>query len=91
MKTTIIHIIEEEIKATHNLFETADQFIERVTKMFLEEVQHMKMYAPLGFGVDLIEEVQQEVLEVYRIKTYGYMSLQQYRLTLIHKNSIEAA
>jgi len=91
MKTTIIHIIEEEIKATHNLFETADQFIERVTRLFLEEVQHMKMYAPLGFGADLAEEVQQEVLDIYRIKTYGYVSLRQYRLSLVNKESAEAA
>ncbi|MFN3697027.1 MAG: hypothetical protein ACK4VO_06245 [Pseudobdellovibrio sp.] len=91
MKTALIHIIEEEIKATHNLFETADQFIERISKLFLDEVKHMKMYAPLGFGIDLAEEVQQEVLEIYRIKTYGYMSLHQYRLSLINKNSAEAA
>ncbi len=82
----ILQIIEEEIKATHNLSETADQFVERVTQLFVEEFQHLKMYAPLGLDVEVIEEVQQEVLDLYRIKTYGHYSLQSYRLSMLQKN-----
>lgn len=82
----ILQIIEEEIKATHNLSETADQFVERVTQLFVEEFQHLKMYAPLGLDVEVIEEVQQEVLDLYRIKTYGYYSLQSYRLSMLQKS-----
>lgn len=82
----ILQIIEEEIKATHNLSETADQFVERVTQLFVEEFQHLKMYAPLGLDVEVIEEVQQEVLDMYRIKTYGHYSLQSYRLSMLQKN-----
>lgn len=81
----LLQIIEEEIKATHNLSETADQFVERVTQLFVEEFQHLKMYAPLGLDVEVIEEVQQEALDLYRIKTYGYYSLQSYRLSLLQK------
>lgn len=86
MKKMILQIIEEEIKSTHNLSETADQFVERVTQLFVDEFQHLKMYAPLGLDVEVIEEVQQEVLDLYRIKTYGYYSLQTYRLSLLQKN-----
>lgn len=86
MKKMILQIIEEEIKATHNLSETADQFVERVTQLFVEEFQHLKMYAPLGLDVEVIEEVQQEVLDLYRIKTYGYYSLQSYRLSMLQKS-----
>ncbi|MCM2354544.1 MAG: hypothetical protein NDI63_13085 [Pseudobdellovibrio sp.] len=86
MKKMILQIIEEEIKATHNLSETADQFVERVTQLFVEEFQHLKMYAPLGLDVEVIEEVQQEVLDLYRIKTYGHYSLQSYRLSMLQKN-----
>lgn len=82
----LIQIIEEEIKATHNLSETADQFVERVTQLFVEEFQHLKMYAPLGLDVEVIEEVQQEALDLYRIKTYGHYSLQSYRLSLLQNN-----
>lgn len=85
MKKMILQIIEEEIKSTHNLSETADQFVERVTQLFVDEFQHLKMYAPLGLDVEVIEEVQQEVLDLYRIKTYGYYSLQSYRLSLLQK------
>jgi hypothetical protein len=85
MKTMILQIIEEEIKATHNLTETADQFVERVTQLFIEEFKHLKMYAPMGLDVEVIEEIQQEVLDMYRIKTYGHYSLQSYRLSLIQK------
>lgn len=86
MKKMILQIIEEEIKSTHNISETADQFVERVTQLFVEEFQHLKMYAPLGLDVEVIEEVQQEVLDLYRIKTYGHYSLQSYRLALFQKN-----
>lgn len=86
MKKMILQIIEEEIKSTHNLSETADQFVERVTQLFVEEFQHLKMYAPLGLDVEVIEEVQQEVLDLYRIKTYGHYSLQSYRLSMLQKN-----
>ena len=89
MKKMILQIIEEEIKATHNLSETADQFVERVTQLFVEEFQHLKMYAPLGLDVEVIEEVQQEVLDLYRIKTYGHYSLQSYRLSMLQKNESE--
>lgn len=82
----ILQIIEEEIKVTHNLSETADQFIERIAKMFMDEIQHLKMYAPLGLDVAVAEEIQQEVLDIYRIKTYGFYSLQSYRLSLIQEN-----
>lgn len=87
MKIMILQIIEEEIKSTHNISETADQFVERVTQLFVEEFRHLKMYAPLGLDVDVVEEVQQEVLDLYRIKTYGHYSLQSYRVTLLQKNS----
>ncbi len=83
MKLMIQQIIEEEIKSTHNLSETADQFIERVTQLFVDEFHHLKKYAPLGLYADVIEEVQQEVLNLYRIKTYGHYSLQSYRLSLL--------
>ncbi len=87
MKKMILQIIEEEIKSTHNISETADQFVERVTQLFVEEFQHLKMYAPLGLDVEVIEEVQQEVLDLYRIKTYGHYSLQSYRVALLQKNN----
>ncbi len=82
----ILQIIEEEIKSTHNLSETADQFIERVTQLFVDEFHHLKKYAPLGLYVDVIEEVQQEVLNMYRVKTYGHYSLQSYRIALLQKS-----
>lgn len=87
MKKMILQIIEEEIKSTHNLSETADQFVERVTQLFVEEFQHLKMYAPLGLDVEVIEEVQQEVLDLYRVKTYGHYSLQSYRLATLQKTN----
>lgn len=85
MKTMILQIIEEELKATHNLSETADQFVEKVSRMFMEEIQHLKMYAPMGLDADVTEEIQQEVLDIYRMKTYGHYSLQSYRITLLRK------
>lgn len=87
MKNMLLQIVDEEIKSTHNLSETADQFIERITQLFVDEFRHLKMYAPLGLDVAVIEEVHQETVEIYRIKTYGFYSLQSYRLALLQKSN----
>ncbi len=83
MKSMIVQIIEEEIKSTQNIAETADQFIDRICNLTMEELIHLKMYTPLGLDIAVKEEIQHEVLEIYRIKTYGYLSLQSYRLAQI--------
>lgn len=87
MKKMIAQIVEEEIKATYPLSETTQQFIERVSKMVMEEIHLLKMYAPMGLDLAVLEEIQLEVLEVFRLKTYGYLSLQQYRVALLTKKT----
>ena len=87
MKTLISILIEEEIKANHNLNETAEQFVSRIAELAKDEILSKKLFSPRGLDKDVKEEIQQVVLEVYRAKTYGYLTLQSYRLAFLLNNS----
>ena len=90
MKSMIIQLVDEEIKATNNLAETAEQFVDRVSQLFIDEIQHLKMYAPLGLDVSVAEEIKQEVLDILRIRTYGHFNLRSYRLSIVSSINIRA-
>jgi len=79
MKSWIADLVDEELLSQQHLTETNQEFIERVCALCLDEIESNKGYAPTGFGLDVIEEIELEVTEVFRMKTYGHLSLQDYR------------
>lgn len=89
MKTLIAQIIEEEIKATSNLTETLDQFVDRVYHIFSEEVRYLKLYAPMGLDLGVAEEIKQEITDTCRVKIYGHYNLQNYRLSLTQTSFLD--
>lgn len=79
MKSTIAHIIDEEIFNTHFPLETDSEFIERVTQQIFKEISYLNKLAPSIYNQEIREEIEDQIFEVYKIKTYGYLNLQQYR------------
>ena len=79
MKSWIADLVDEELLSHQFLNESNQDFIERICSLCLDEIENNKGYAPNGFGDDVIEEIEQEVTEVYKIKTYGFYSLKEYR------------
>ena len=79
MKTWIANLIDEELISQTINDETNQEFIERVCALCLDEIELQKGYAPQGFGESVIEEIEAEVTEVFRMKTYGFYSLAVYR------------
>lgn len=79
MKSWIADLVDEELLSNQFSSETNQEFIARVCSICLDEIENNKGYAPTGFGDDVIEEIEQEVIEVFRIKTYGFYSLKDYR------------
>lgn len=79
MKSWIAELVDEELHSQQHLHENNDQFVERVCMLCLEEIEYGKGYAPTGFGEDVVEEIELEVTEILRIKTYGFFNLQDFR------------
>ncbi len=79
MKSTIAHLIDEEILNSNYLLENEDEFIQRICNLIYSEMSYLKKIAPTEINQEVAEEIEDQVLEVYKIKTYGYSSLQQYR------------
>lgn len=85
MKSWIAELVEEEILSNLYMHETNTEFIERICSICLDEIESNKGYAPTGFGDDVIEEIEQEVTEILKIKTYGHYNLQAYRKNHMNK------
>ena len=81
MKTQLIQLIDEEIRSNRNIYETGREFIERISLLYYSEISHLKMYAPFALSESVLEEIKIEVQDIYRVKTYGHYSLQNFRLS----------
>jgi hypothetical protein len=85
MKSCIAELIDEEILSHLHQHETNEQFIERICRLCIDEIYNNKGFAPKGFGADVVDEIELEVVEVFRMKTYGYYNLQDYRQKQLKK------
>lgn len=85
MKTNIAELIDEELLSDLYLNETNEQFIARICDLCLDEIEQNKGFAPSGFGKDVVEEIELEVTEIFRMKTYGYYNLLDYRKSQLKK------
>lgn len=66
------------LRQTHDMSETAPQFIRRVADCYaLELLRDGEI--PLTFVDDVLTDLEAEVLEMYRKTTYGYRCLRSYR------------
>ncbi len=79
MKSWIAEIVDEELLSDLYMHETGKEFIERVCTICLDKIETQKGYTPNGYGYDVIEEIEQQVIEVFRVKTYGYYNLRDFR------------
>ncbi|MBY0555333.1 hypothetical protein K2P97_12445 [bacterium] len=79
MKSWIADIVDEELLSQMYLHESNSDFIERVCSLCLDEIESRRGYAPAGYGADVIEEIENQVTEIFRVKIYGFYNLQEYR------------
>lgn len=85
MKTdTLVKIIETQLQQTKNLKEKASDFIPKV--VYLYTLRLMKNgNIPIGFMEDVLKDLEEEVIEIYRKKTYGFLTLEEYRRHKFHQ------
>ena len=79
MKTQIAKIMDIELNTPRMQDETSQELIQRVCFLFIMQLEKQKGFSPLQLEASVAEEIEQEVLEVFRMKIYGYYSLSHYR------------
>ena len=79
MKTLIANIIDEELLPSYCLEESNLDFIQRICMLCIEEIESNKGFSPVGFGDDVVQEIEIAVTEVFKMKTYGFYNLATYR------------
>lgn len=85
MKTLIAAIIDEELLQQCLADETNFEFIQRVCGLCLDELELGKGFSPLGFGEDVVNEIELAVTEVFKMKTYGFYNLSAFRNAQLKK------
>ncbi|MFZ3229782.1 MAG: hypothetical protein WA160_06230 [Pseudobdellovibrio sp.] len=88
MKTEIVKIIDAELKSHLCSKETDEEFIDRVCRIYLTLVYGQKGFATSEFFPEVLEEVEFEATEVFRIKIYGHFNLASYRLSLLERKVV---
>nr|BFD58734.1 hypothetical protein CKG001_08410 [Bdellovibrio sp. CKG001]BFD62159.1 hypothetical protein BdHM001_08400 [Bdellovibrio sp. HM001] len=74
----LIKIVETQLQETANLREKSHDFIRRVVHLYT--LQLMKTGTiPLEFMDDVLTDIEAEAVEIYRKKTYGFLTLEEYR------------
>ncbi|MFP5519095.1 MAG: DNA-dependent DNA polymerase [Bdellovibrionia bacterium] len=71
-------IFFNRLSETHCLHESAAEFIQRVTREYMLQLLE-KALIPFEFMEEVLEEIEAEVLEMYRKKTYGFLTLEEFR------------
>ncbi|WP_415062764.1 DNA-dependent DNA polymerase [Bdellovibrio sp.] len=74
----LIKIVESQLQETSNMREKTPEFIRKVVHLYT--LQLMKLgNIPLDFMEDVISDIEAETVEIYRKKTYGFLTLEEYR------------
>ena len=79
MKTQIAKIMDVELYSPRLHDETSQELIQRVCFLYVIELEKNKGFSVKQFESEILEEIEDEVTEVYRIKTYGFHSLAHFR------------
>lgn len=78
-RESLIHLFLMRLEETHLPTESAAELIHRVTREYMLTALE-KSLIPLDFFEDVFDEIEAEVLELYRKKTYGFLTLPEYRI-----------
>lgn len=74
----LIKIVETQLKETSNMKEKTPDFIRKVVHIYTIQLMQSGNI-PLEFLDDVITDIETEAVEIYRKKTYGFLTLEDYR------------
>lgn len=84
-KQVLIELIITYLRDSSNLNETTSQFVKRVRDQFVKYLL-MSNTIPEPVFRDVLTDLEEEITDIYRKKTYGYQSLKEFRISRILKN-----
>lgn len=74
----LITLIETQLRETSNLQEKIPDFVNKIVNLYTLQLMDAGNI-PLNFMEDVINDIEAEVIEIYRKKTYGFLTLEEYR------------
>lgn len=83
-KDELYEIFNTQLHEIQSIHETAHELIRSVSQMYALNLMQ-KAHLPGLFFEDVMHDIESEVLEMYRKKTYGHSSLQDYRRQTLKK------
>ncbi|MBN8538310.1 MAG: hypothetical protein J0M15_14750 [Deltaproteobacteria bacterium] len=84
-KQVLIELIITYLRDSRNLNETSAQFVKRIRDQFIKYLL-LSNTIPAPAYREVVQDIEEEVIEIYRKKTYGYQSLKEFRIAKILKN-----
>lgn len=74
----LFSIFMAQLEETSNLKEEAGDFVKKVSGLYSLHL-FKSGSIPLHFVEDVVHDIQAEVIEMYRKKTYGFLTLEEFR------------
>lgn len=83
-KDALLKMISTQLQETTNMREKTADFVRKIVNLYT--LQLMKVGSiPLHMMEEVMADVEAEVIEIYRKKTYGYLTLEEYRRHSFHQ------
>lgn len=84
-KDLLLELIETRLQDTKRMREKSHDFIQRVVHLY---VLHLMKQGniPLDFQEAVLADIEAEAIEIYRKKTYGFLTLEEYRRHKFRQN-----
>ena len=77
-KDALVTLVETQLQETRNMREKTSDFINRVVQLYTLQLMGQGNI-PIDFMEEVLEDVEAEAIEIYRKKTYGFLTLEEYR------------
>ena len=84
-KQVLIELIITYLRDSSNLNETSNQLVKRIRDQYVKYLL-LSNTIPAPAFQDVLQDLEEEIHDIYRKKTYGYLSLKEFRIAKILKN-----
>jgi hypothetical protein len=74
----LLKIVETQLQETKYMREKTSDFINRVVQLYTLQLMGQGNI-PLDYMEEVLADVEAEAIEMYRKKTYGFLTLEEYR------------
>lgn len=77
-KDNLFKLIDTQLKEATNTRETTNDFVRKIVNIYVLQLLNQGNI-PMEFQEEVMADVEAEVIEIYRKKTYGFLTLEEYR------------